>query len=43
MIHTWRWVRLLLVLQLVRLTVGSLFDLVPQEAYYVFYARHPAL
>ncbi|HZJ53381.1 MAG TPA: glycosyltransferase family 39 protein [Myxococcaceae bacterium] len=43
MIHAWRWVRVLLVLQLARLAVGSLFELVPQEAYYVFYARHPAL
>jgi len=38
-----RWVRLLVVVQLVRLAVGSLFELVPQEAYYVLYARHPAL
>jgi hypothetical protein len=36
-------VRLLVVVQLVRLAVGSLFELVPQEAYYVLYARHPAL
>jgi len=38
-----RWMRLLIALQLVRLGVASLFELVPQEAYYVFYARHPAL
>ena len=37
------WVPVLIVLQLVRLVVGSLFELVPQEAYYLFYARHPAL
>ena len=38
-----QWLRVLVVLQLARLLVGALFDLVPQEAYYVFYARHPAL
>jgi len=41
--RAWSWVRVLLVLQLARLLVASLFELVPQEAYYVFYARHPAL
>jgi 4-amino-4-deoxy-L-arabinose transferase-like glycosyltransferase len=39
----WRWLGVLVALQLFRLLVGSLFELVPQEAYYVFYARHPAL
>ena len=43
MIHAVRWLRVLVLLQLVRLAVGALFELVPQEAYYVFYARHPAL
>ncbi len=43
MSRTWSWVRVLLVLQLLRLLVGALFELVPQEAYYLFYARHPAL
>jgi dolichyl-phosphate-mannose-protein mannosyltransferase len=38
-----QWLRFLVVLQLARLLVGALFDLVPQEAYYLFYARHPAL
>ncbi|HEY1906773.1 MAG TPA: glycosyltransferase family 39 protein [Myxococcaceae bacterium] len=38
-----QWLRILVVLQLFRLLVGALFDLVPQEAYYLFYARHPAL
>jgi 4-amino-4-deoxy-L-arabinose transferase-like glycosyltransferase len=38
-----RWIRVLILLQLVRLVVGGVFELVPQEAYYVFYARHPAL
>jgi 4-amino-4-deoxy-L-arabinose transferase-like glycosyltransferase len=38
-----QWLRILIVLQLLRLAVGALFDLVPQEAYYLFYARHPAL
>lgn len=38
-----QWLRILVVLQLLRLLVGALFDLVPQEAYYLFYARHPAL
>ena len=33
----------LLLLQLARLAVATAFELVPQEAYYVFYARHPAL
>ncbi len=41
--RAWSWLRWLLVLQLLRLLVASLFELVPQEAYYVFYARHPAL
>ena len=41
--RSWPWVRVLVVLQLARLTVGSLFELVPQEAYYLFYGRHPAL
>jgi 4-amino-4-deoxy-L-arabinose transferase-like glycosyltransferase len=36
-------VRILVVLQLARLLIGSLFEIVPQEAYYLFYARHPAL
>jgi 4-amino-4-deoxy-L-arabinose transferase-like glycosyltransferase len=36
-------VRALVLMQLVRLAVGALFELVPQEAYYVLYARHPAL
>lgn len=39
----WRWLGVLVALQLARLLVASLFELVPQEAYYVFYARHPAL
>jgi len=39
----WRWLRVLVALQLLRLLVAALFELVPQEAYYVFYARHPAL
>ena len=43
MSRAWDWVRVLVALQLLRLLVGSLFELVPQEAYYVFYARHPAL
>ncbi|HZX41499.1 MAG TPA: glycosyltransferase family 39 protein [Myxococcaceae bacterium] len=43
MSRAWSWVRLLIVLQLARLAVGGLFELVPQEAYYLFYARHPAL
>ncbi len=43
MILAARWLRVLIVLQLVRLFVGGLFEVVPQEAYYVFYARHPAL
>ena len=34
---------ILLFLQLARLLIGSLFEIVPQEAYYLFYARHPAL
>ena len=38
-----RWLVFLVALQVFRLLVGSLFELVPQEAYYVFYARHPAL
>jgi len=38
-----RWLAVLVALQLLRLLVGSLFELVPQEAYYVFYARHLAL
>ena len=38
-----RWMFALLLLQLARLAVGACFELVPQEAYYVFYARHPAL
>jgi len=38
-----RWARVLVLLQLVRLVVGALFEIVPQEAYYLFYARHPAL
>jgi len=37
------WLRWVVAIQLVRLLVGALFELVPQEAYYVFYARHPAL
>jgi len=41
--RAWSWVRVLLVLQLLRLLVSALFELVPQEAYYLFYARHPAL
>jgi len=41
--RAWPWLRVLLVLQLLRLLVGALFELVPQEAYYLFYARHPAL
>jgi len=41
--RAWTWVRVLVGLQLLRLAVGALFELVPQEAYYVFYARHPAL
>jgi 4-amino-4-deoxy-L-arabinose transferase-like glycosyltransferase len=40
---TWRWLGVLVALQLFRLLGGSLFEIVPQEAYYVFYARHPAL
>ena len=43
MIRVERWARVLVLLQLLRLVVGSLFELVPQEAYYLFYARHPAL
>ena len=43
MIRVARWVRVLVLLQLLRLVAGSLFELVPQEAYYIFYARHPAL
>src|SRR5215472_17152070 len=38
-----RWLVFLVALQLFRLLVGSLFELVPQEAYYVFYARHPPI
>jgi 4-amino-4-deoxy-L-arabinose transferase-like glycosyltransferase len=38
-----RWVWAVVAIQLLRLLVGALFELVPQEAYYVFYARHPAL
>src|SRR5215472_12622466 len=38
-----RWLAFLVALQLFRLLVASLFELVPQEAYYVFYARHLAL
>ena len=34
---------ILLFLQLARLLIGSFFEIVPQEAYYLFYARHPAL
>jgi len=34
---------ILVILQLARLLIGSLFEVVPQEAYYLFYARHPAL
>lgn len=41
--RSWPWLRVLIVLQLLRLLVASLFEVVPQEAYYVFYARHPAL
>jgi len=41
--RAWRWIGVLTVLQLLRLLVGALFELVPQEAYYLFYARHPAL
>lgn len=41
--RAWPWLRILIALQLARLLVASLFELVPQEAYYVFYARHPAL
>ncbi len=41
--RAWPWVLVLLGLQTFRLIVGALFELVPQEAYYVFYARHPAL
>jgi 4-amino-4-deoxy-L-arabinose transferase-like glycosyltransferase len=41
--RSWPWLRVLIVLQLLRLLVASLFELVPQEAYYLFYARHPAL
>ena len=35
--------RILLLVQLARLGIGALFEIVPQEAYYVFYARHPDL
>jgi 4-amino-4-deoxy-L-arabinose transferase-like glycosyltransferase len=38
-----RWIFALLLVQLARLAVAASFELVPQEAYYVFYARHPAL
>ncbi len=41
--RAWPWIRVLLILQSLRLVVSSLFELVPQEAYYLFYARHPAL
>ena len=34
---------ILLFLQLARLGIGALFEIVPQEAYYLFYARHPEL
>jgi hypothetical protein len=39
----WSVLSVLLILQLARLLIGSLFEVVPQEAYYLFYARHPAL
>src|SRR5262249_8691118 len=39
--RVWLWI--LLLVQLARLTIGALFEIVPQEAYYLFYARHPAL
>jgi hypothetical protein len=32
----WPWLRVLIVLQLARLLVGALVELVPQEAYYLF-------
>ncbi len=41
--RSWPWLRVLIVLQLLRLLIASLFELVPQEAYYLYYARHPAL
>ncbi len=37
------WLGILVALQLARLAVAASFEIVPQEAYYVFYARHPAL
>jgi len=43
MSRTWSVLRILVLLQLARLVIGALFEIVPQEAYYLFYARHPAL
>ena len=43
MSRAWPLLRILLFLQLARLLIGALFEIVPQEAYYLFYARHPAL
>jgi 4-amino-4-deoxy-L-arabinose transferase-like glycosyltransferase len=37
------WLAILVAVQLLRLAVSACFEIVPQEAYYVFYARHPAL
>jgi 4-amino-4-deoxy-L-arabinose transferase-like glycosyltransferase len=37
------WLGVLVAVQLVRLAVAASIEIVPQEAYYVFYARHPAL